>query len=56
MLEENNLTPHILLAQIDKILGSQEKVEKMKQGAASFARPNAADAIAQEIITLGIHD
>ena len=56
VLEENNLTPHILLAQIDKILGSQEKVEKMKQGAASFARPNAADAIAQEIITLGIHD
>jgi len=56
VLEENNLTPNILLAQIDKILNNQEKIGKMKEGAASFARSDSADIIAQEIINLGIHE
>lgn len=56
VLEETNLAPNILLSQIDKILGDQERVEKMKQGAKSFARPDAADIVAREIISMGIHE
>lgn len=56
ILEENNLTPNVLFSQIIKILENPQKIEKMKQGAISFARPDAADIVAKEIINLGIHD
>jgi len=56
VLEENNLSPNVLFSQIAKILNNSEITKKMKLGAASFARPNAADIVATEIINLGIHD
>ena len=56
VIEETNLTPHILLAEIDKILENPERVKKMKFAAAGFARLDAADKIAKEIIKLGVHE
>ena len=56
ILEEPNLTPHILLAQVKKILSNEEKKKTMSLAAKSFARPDAGDIIAREIIKLGIHD
>ena len=56
VLEEPNLTPHILFAQVEKILSNKEKIKIMSEAAKNFARPDAADAIAREIIKLGIHD
>lgn len=56
VIEETNLTPHLLLAEIDKILGNPEQVKKMKLAAGGFARLDAASKIAREIIKLGIHD
>src|SRR3989338_4001128 len=56
VIEETNLTPHILLAEIDKILENTERVKKMKFAAAGFARLDAADKIAKEIIKLGVHE
>lgn len=56
VLEETNLTPHLLLAEIDKLLGDQERVKKMKLAAQGFARLDAADKIAKEIIKLGVHE
>lgn len=56
VIEETNLTPHLLLAEIDKILTDPERVKKMKLAAQGFARLDAAQKIAREIIKLGIHD
>ena len=56
VLEETNLAPHLLLSEIDKILAAPEKTQKMKLAAQAFARLDAADKIAKEIIKLGIHE
>ena len=56
VLEESNLTPHILLALIEKILQNPEKNAKMRQSAQAFARLDAADEIARELLKLAIHE
>lgn len=56
VIEEPNLTPHILFAQVEKILSDEEKIKKMSEAARSFSRSNAADTLAHEIIKLGIHE
>lgn len=56
VIEETNLTPHILLGQIDKIIGDKARMDKMKLAAQGFARLDAADKIAKEIIKLGVHE
>lgn len=56
IIEETNLTPHLLLAQIDKILADKERIVKMKRAAQSFSRLDAAEKIARELLKLGIHE
>ncbi len=56
IIEEENLKPHLLLAQIEKILYDNNRREKMSLVAKNFSMPNASDLIAQEIIRLGTHD
>jgi UDP-N-acetylglucosamine:LPS N-acetylglucosamine transferase len=48
------LSPHLLSSEIDKMLGSKEKLNKMKESALSFANPNAAEKIAQSAIDLAL--
>lgn len=55
IIEEENLTPHILFAEIKKVLGNPEKMKKMGEAAQSFARIDAAEVIAREILKLGLH-
>lgn len=55
VVEEANLTPHILLAEIRKILGDPEHIKKMKEAAQKFSRIDAAELIAREILKLGLH-
>lgn len=52
VIEENNLTPEILTTEIDRILDNQEIINKMKEGAKSFSKPNAGRKIAEEILEL----
>ena len=54
VIEEGNLTPHILTAEINRILESKELVNQMKEGAKSFAHPGAAEQIAEVLIAIGI--
>jgi UDP-N-acetylglucosamine--N-acetylmuramyl-(pentapeptide) pyrophosphoryl-undecaprenol N-acetylglucosamine transferase len=55
VLEEENLTPHIFLHQIEKILGDTELQRSMTEAARSFARPDAARLIAEELLrSIGI--
>lgn len=50
VIEQRNLTPHILLAEIDRIVQNQAKVAEMREAAKAYARPDAARKIAAIII------
>lgn len=54
VIEEGNLTPHILIAEINRILSDEELLKKMKAGAKSFAHPDAARQIAEVLIAIGL--
>jgi len=51
MIEEENLTPHIVLSQIEYLL-RQENYEAVSQKIKSFATPDAADKIASTLLAL----
>ena len=52
VIDEANLTPHVLVSEIDKLLNNKAKLDKMKESALSFANPNAAEKIAEEAIKI----
>ena len=54
VIEENNLSSHLLVAEIDKILSSKEKLAHMKENALAFAMPDAAEKIAQSALDIAI--
>lgn len=54
VIEEVNLTPHVLDAEITRIIESKEIKESMKKGAEQFAHVHAADTIAREIIAIAL--
>lgn len=55
VIEEENLSPHILLAEIKKIMANQNQMKKMSEVAQRFARIDSAEVVAKEILKLGIH-
>src|SRR3989344_3830941 len=54
VVEEPNLTPHILISEINRIMENREKYEMMSDAAKTFARPEAAEEIAQELVTIAL--
>ncbi len=54
VIEEGNLSPNILLLEINRILGDKNISNKMKDGAKSFIKEDAARVIAKEIIDLSL--
>lgn len=54
VIEQHNLTPSVLLLQIENILGDKQKEQSMRQAASSFSRGDAAETIAREIISLAL--
>jgi len=54
VIEEANLSPHLLVAEIDKMFANKEKLAKMKDCALSFSSPLAAEKIAQSAIELAL--
>lgn len=54
IIEESNLSPNILFAEINRILENKELQKKMREGAKSFVKTDAAYLIAKEVINLGI--
>ena len=52
LLEESNLTPHILLSEIDRIMTSPDIQKQMSERARAFARPEAARKMAEVILSL----
>ena len=52
VIDEANLTPHVLISEINKLMEDNTKLAKMKQSALSFANPDAAFKIADEAIKI----
>lgn len=52
VIQEENLKPNILLAEIRRITSSPELTEKMIAGAKNFFKPGAADQIAEELLAI----
>lgn len=55
VIEEDNLTPSVLLHEIQTLIADSERLKRMGQAAQAFSRPDAAEVIAREILTLGLH-
>lgn len=54
IIEETNLSPHVLQSEIERLLGNEDLLKKMGEAAKKFAKPDAAEKIAREIITLAL--
>lgn len=54
VIEEINLTPNILLSEINRIATDEKTREAMSRSAQKFAKPEAARKIAQEIINMAL--
>ena len=54
VVEEVNLTPHIFISEIDRILNNPAIIEAMKKGAESFTHKDAAAKIAREIVNIAL--
>jgi len=54
VIEESNLSAHLLVSEIDKLFASKQKMTQMKDNALAFANPNAAEKIAQSAIDIAL--
>ncbi len=54
VIEEANLSPHILASEIDRIIEKPEVAEAMRKGAEEFAHKDAADKIAREVVRIAL--
>ena len=54
VIEEGNLTPHLLVSEINRLMSNAALRERMSTAALSFARPNAARTVAEELIEIAL--
>lgn len=54
VIEESNLTTNVFLLEIDRILANQKMRDDMSAAAKNFAKPEAADKIAREIVNIAL--
>lgn len=54
VVEQNNLTPGLLAAEVDRILSKPELVRAMSEAARGFGRPDAAKTIANALIDISL--
>ncbi|MFA6463813.1 MAG: UDP-N-acetylglucosamine--N-acetylmuramyl-(pentapeptide) pyrophosphoryl-undecaprenol N-acetylglucosamine transferase [Candidatus Paceibacterota bacterium] len=54
VIEENNLTPEILTAQIKNLMNDPERLKKMREAALGFAKTDAAYKVADELINIAL--
>lgn len=53
VMEQQNMTPHLFLNNINYILNNEIVIKEMSAGAAKFSTPNAARKIAEEVFYFG---
>jgi len=54
VVEEKNLTPNLLMSEIDRLINNVTEMENMREGAKSFAVTDSAEKIAREIINIAL--
>ena len=54
VIEQNNLTPGLLVSEVDRILGNPQLINKMKEAARAYGRPDAAKTIANALVDIAI--
>lgn len=54
VIEEANLSPEIIVNEIERILGDQKVIAKMRDGAKRFARADSATLIAKEVLKIAL--
>jgi UDP-N-acetylglucosamine--N-acetylmuramyl-(pentapeptide) pyrophosphoryl-undecaprenol N-acetylglucosamine transferase len=54
VIEQQNLTPHILVAEIERLLSDQSALVNMKDAARSFAEPGAATKLAKALLDIAL--
>jgi UDP-N-acetylglucosamine--N-acetylmuramyl-(pentapeptide) pyrophosphoryl-undecaprenol N-acetylglucosamine transferase len=54
VIEEANLTPNVLISEIDRLMANKEALEDMRKKTEKFRYPDAAYRIAEEIIEMAI--
>lgn len=54
VIEEKNLTNHVLVSEINRILGDEELLRQMKSGTKDFVQKDAEDKVAEEVIKIGL--
>ncbi|MFA5942171.1 MAG: UDP-N-acetylglucosamine--N-acetylmuramyl-(pentapeptide) pyrophosphoryl-undecaprenol N-acetylglucosamine transferase [Candidatus Paceibacterota bacterium] len=54
VIEEENLTPHILTAEIQRITSDPELTKKMSASAEGFTDPDAARILAREVLAIAL--
>jgi len=55
IVEEANLSPHILLGEIKRLTQNKDMVRRMGEAAQRFSRIDAAEIIARELLRIGLH-
>ncbi len=54
VIEQHNCTPHVLISEIDRLFGDTATLDRMREGAKHFQRPDAARTIALEILRIAV--
>lgn len=54
VISQSNLTPHLLVAEIDRLMADEPKRKTMAEAAKQFSRPQAARKIAEILLETGI--
>jgi len=54
VIEEKNLTPHIMVNEIDRIVSDRNLHHQMSESAKQFYRPDAAKKIARKVVDIGL--
>jgi len=54
VLEEANLTPHLLASEVKRIVTNPELAKRMSERGATFALPDAATILANEVLAIGL--
>lgn len=54
VIEEENLTPHLLVAEVQRIINDPELTKKMSASAEGFTDPDAARILAREVLAIAL--
>lgn len=54
VIEQKNLSPHVLVAEIDRLMNNQELRSRMSEAAHAYARPEAGKKVAQIILEIAV--